>query len=261
MRNSNFWRSVLPAVLFAAVLGVLSGLAPWLVVQSSNIVQPATSLGFNLNNVTQQNRLTQIMANGTPTIQSVGDAIAGGGGSFSDGGIDGNRGPSLLCSTGSVIGNDSGLFGEPNMYRVAYSPRYRIKTYVPTITSGRWFWGLANTASASNMVGADDPAFIYAGMQFSTPRGDTNIQVISENASQQISNSGIAMVEDIEYIFDIIFQTDTSVAFYINGSIVATHSTQVPVSTTNLNIVVGVETQVGASREVGVGWITVLTDR
>jgi len=245
----------------AAILMLLIAGAAVLLLPGSNIVQPATTLGFNLNNVTQQNRLTQITANGTPTIQSVGDAIASGGGSFSAADPNTTHGVALLCSTGSVIGNDSGFFGEPNMYRVAYSPRYRIKTYVPTITSGRWFWGLANTASASNMVGADDPAFIYAGMQFSTPRGDTNLQVISENASQQISNSGIAFVADTEYIFDIIFQSDTSVAFYINGSIVATHSTQVPVSTTNLNIVVGVETQVGASREVGVGWLTVLTDR
>jgi hypothetical protein len=112
---------------------------------------------------------------------------------------------------------------------------------LPQTTTERVWLSLASdtTSTASTMAGSDTPALSYFGFRFSTNAADANWKAVSDNGSgvPQITDTGVAVDTAKSQVFR--FEQDfnsATVRFYINDSLVATHSTTVPALGTALGI-------------------------
>ncbi len=228
-----------------------------------------SALGAGLGNVFgissspgAQRRVTIGWPNGTASYQVMGDSVGGGGGTFGGGSPDGVQGVMLGCTTGASQGNDSGFSSNSFNYRVSDNPRMRaVVRPVNAVADARIFIGLSDQSLAT-MVGADDPVGNYAGFQFSTDRPDTNWKCISkDNSVQEISDSGVAPGANTLVVLEVEIVSGTHVKFYINGALVATHSTRLPGSTVNLRYIVGLETRTGSTKTLNVGVLRIMSDR
>lgn len=103
-----------------------------------------------------------------------------------------------------------------------------------TITELRTFVGLT---SGTTQLGLDAPLLHYAGFRFSTVAGDTNWQCVTDNGSGSptVTNSGVAYTVDALYTLRIDVSDPASIKFYINGSLVATHTTTLPTTTQDIS--------------------------
>jgi len=101
-----------------------------------------------------------------------------------------------------------------------------IRVPTPSDTTQR-FWVGVSTGSAT-LRGADDPAIKAAAFRFSTTASDVNWQAFTNDGSGggTITDTGIAVSTSLVALA-IEFLTG-SVKFYINGTLVATHSTNLP---------------------------------
>ena len=68
-----------------------------------------------------------------------------------------------------------------------------------------------------------------AAFRFSTVAGDTTWQCVTFDAvGETITNSGATVAIDVEAALRIEFESTTAVRFYVNDTLVATHSTTLP---------------------------------
>lgn len=106
---------------------------------------------------------------------------------------------------------------------------------IPSLALRAWF-GLtdATNAGAPNTFFSDTPAANFYGFRYSTDV-DTTIKAICQTSAshQTVVDTGIAPVSGTAYLLEIVpSNSGATMAFYINGTLVATISTNVPANST-----------------------------
>lgn len=175
----------------------------------------------------------------TPTgTPSVGDDLVNG------------RGRYMQMQSGAVIGNDAGVESAAR-FSSFRGDAYLIRFRLPDTTSVRFFAGIA-AQSLATMVGADDPGTNHLGLQFSTPRGDTNWKFIERaTGAQTVTDTGVAVSTEPMYIQ--IFTGTFFQAVLLDSSFtpLATRTVGIFNRPTGLvSIILGVETRAAAARSI-----------
>jgi len=94
-------------------------------------------------------------------------------------------------------------------------------------------WAAFTTAAALDQ--ADAGVGNTIGFRYSTGAGDTNWQAVSRNATSglnTVTDTGVAVAANTRYEFRIDARNSASILMYINGTLVATMTTTLPVVTT-----------------------------
>jgi hypothetical protein len=85
--------------------------------------------------------------------------------------------------------------------------------------------------------GSADPAGHRLAFRFDTGAGDTVWQAVSKDGTTQgISSTGTSVTADTRYVMRIDGSNAASVDYYINGSLVATRTTNLPGASTALAV-------------------------
>lgn len=164
-------------------------------------------------------------------------------------GANGNAGETGTSGTGSdadgmftswttttSLNTEAGLSqaGGGDMTQTRYFPIWyvKIKTGTPT-TELRSFYGLV---SATTLMSSDTPAQSYVAFRFSTTASDANWKCVSDNGSgtPTVTDSGVAYAADTVYTMKIDCSDPASIKFYINEALVATVTTTLPATNTDL---------------------------
>lgn len=124
--------------------------------------------------------------------------------------------------------------GGGDMTELRYKPilYIKIKTGTPT-TELRFFLGFSNTTA---LMSSDAPAQSYVCFRFSSSAGDTNWKCVTDNGSgtPTVTDSGVAYAATTVYDLKIDCTTPSAPVFYINNTAVATVTTTLPASDTDL---------------------------
>jgi hypothetical protein len=81
-----------------------------------------------------------------------------------------------------------------------------------------------------NSLGADGVYFAYDFATYS----DANIRAVTRTASTSTTtDTGVAMVSNTPTRLQILYDSSSQVRFYVNDTLVATHTTNIPPTTTN----------------------------
>lgn len=109
----------------------------------------------------------------------------------------------------------------------------RIKTAASIAVMRLWGAGWASNWITAG--GADAPNIHIAAFRFSTNAGDTNWMAVTGGAGGlgcTVTDTGVAVAANTVYTFRIVFSsTVPDVKFYINDTLVATHTTKLPTTT------------------------------
>jgi hypothetical protein len=176
---------------------------------------------------------------------------------FATAATSGDEAGTSSSNTALFRGSTSGANGFFSMTRVG----------VVDTTSVRVFSGMADQTIAT-MVGADNPSGNYAGFQFSTVRGDSNWQFVTkDNSTQNVVNTGVAFTAN--KVYDLYFSCTkqcASVTWEIRNvtdgtSAQGTTASNLPSSTAALRMVLGVETQTTAVKNIRMQQMYVEADR
>jgi len=124
-----------------------------------------------------------------------------------------NTGVAVQYSTSTTAGNAAGVWQTvSNYYRGTVTNGsngffYFTRFYLPDASYGsgatgtRVFAGLSNQTTSTTMTGGDNPAGNYAGIQYSTNRGDTNWMCVTKDGTTQSTpvSTGVAFAAQKQY--------------------------------------------------------------
>lgn len=149
-------------------------------------------------------------------------------------------------STSNVSGNAAGIVAfftgrYDNITRFTWI----VKTPV-TLTSLRIWIGL-NGNGNSQFNDADSPDNQSIAFRYSTVAADTNWQCFTRTTVNTQVDSGVVVSSDTRYVFEVVVTT-SQVQFYINGTLVATSTTNIPTASTTPGLAATVRTQTTAAR-------------
>ena len=158
-----------------------------------------------------------------------------------------SSGPFIRYDTSSSINSDAGWQGATNGTRTDWNPV--MTAYVGTdgtITSIRIWIGLF---SGDPMASAD-PALHIAAFRYDTVADGTAFWrcVTKDGTTINVTTTTIAIAADAVYNLRIDARNSASIKFYINGVLAATHTTNVPTSSTDLQAHAELRNLTGASR-------------
>lgn len=211
-----------------------------------NVTIDASGGSVNVAQITRKQ--SRVVNDGsTTTFQVLGDIAtitAVGGGSGANAATSAHS--SAIGSNGSP-GNSAGMSGNVQ-YRGDLNPSYLAGCYLERITDVR-AWVCLTSQTIATMTASDNPAGDYMGFRFSTVAGDTSWKAITKDAATQtITSTGVAPVANTGQTFGVYYDSGAAtVYFYINGSLVATHTTHLPTSTVNMRHVEGQQTIVSST--------------
>lgn len=207
-------------------------------------------------------RWSYVVADGTfalPNNLGTGDKIV----VFTSNGIQSGAAPtgSAPCcfnvSTGNASSAQAHFNGNAN-YLTGRNIKYQAyMSMTDTYTAVRCWSGVMN----SNPTGLTTPIFPIAAFRAVTGV-DTNFQCYtSDSVSSTVTDSGV-VADNGWHRFEIVFNDSTpNVQFYIDGSLVATNTTHLPISSMDLFFATTIDLPTGsASRTQSVGWFYVETD-
>jgi hypothetical protein len=159
---------------------------------------------------------------------------------------DDTLGPWVLHTTGSVIGNNSGYRG-PSVFRRDWQTECYVKMRMSaTITTLRNWVGLFS----GDPTGSATPSLHLAAFRYDTVADGTvfwRCVTAAGSATQTVTTTTNAVTGGAAYQLGIVTSA-TDVKFYIAGLLVATHTTNLPTSSTNLAPRVDVTTLVAGAR-------------
>lgn len=129
-----------------------------------------------------------------------------------------------------------GWMGHP-IYRMSYNPECSLVAWLDRTSDVRWYAGLSDTTIAGFANDDTGSGQNYAMFRFSSFASDTNFQCVVRNASSgpTIVDSGIA-ADTLSHRFSILVVSSTSVAFYIDGTLVATIATDLPADSVKMRV-------------------------
>lgn len=147
--------------------------------------------------------------------------------------VDDADGPLNNYQSGAVSGNVGGLNSAAAVCRRDWLPKLICRAKTPaSIATARFLIGLYSgvpTASAT-------PAVHLAGFRYDTVADGTAFwRCVTDDASgtPTVTVTTVAVAINTAYVFRIVLSA-TDVKFYINGVLVATHTTHLPTATTAL---------------------------
>lgn len=134
----------------------------------------------------------------------------------------------------------------------------RIKTGADVSSVRYWVgWFSADPRSA------DDPGATHLiGFRFSTDAGDTNwIAANKDGTTLKTTDTGVAVTADTKYRFRMVADAvNNAIRFYVNGTLVATHTTNLPGSTTTLNNYTAGQNRAASTRQIRIGQYQIVED-
>jgi hypothetical protein len=180
-------------------------------------------------------------------------------GTLTSGGL--NIMPTILCTTGAVSGNTSGIISNAVWVTCSYEPEFHARIFTDsTITNIRIWVGLvANDMSAVSVVTTQT----CVAFRFDTGVPDTKWQCISsDGVSGAGTDSGVTVAVSTSYNLAIVrnMLATNEWRFYINGTLVATKSVNMPGNTAQLRPQICVTTLTTAARAVQVGFCKIRTN-
>lgn len=174
---------------------------------------------------------------------------------------DASTGFFLQHNTSSSSGNDASVVAGTNSgaeFDWSIDISFGIRTPL-TITSIRQWYGMfASTPAAS-----DDPAIEGFGFRFSTNASDTTFVAWSNDGTSTgtTTDTGVTVVTNSGYeLRAIVDNAVNKIDFYINGTWVAQHTTNLPAAGTVLDYGLYVRTLTAAARALRWGRITLETE-
>jgi hypothetical protein len=188
--------------------------------------------------------IMQALATNVATVSTIGATLVtdnpGGGGNTTD--ADG-----VFVDESSTSTTAAGWrFDSITQYRQGPKFWARIKTG-SAITAIRYWFGLFSTAPNTT----DDPTGDLAGFRFSTVAGDTTWRALTkDNVTLNNQDSGVTVVLSSVYLLEIDASDPTEIVFSINGTVVATATTNLPTAATTLSFVVRVSATTASLRTV-----------
>lgn len=118
------------------------------------------------------------------------------------------------------------------------------RVLIPDIANTRiWFcWADTSNAGPPNAMKSDAPLNNLIGFRFSTAAGDVNWQCITQKVGtgNTVVDSGVAVVVNTGYSLQALY-LGASVVFSINGTVVATITLTLPVTTTRMEMILTVD--------------------
>lgn len=152
------------------------------------------------------------------------------------------------ATTGTNFGHSAGsagaAFGKDPMFGM------RIKTGADVSSIRMWLGWFSGDPR-----GADDPAGLhFMGFRFSTDAADAGwVAATKDGTTIKTTATGVAVTADTKYRFKIVADSvGSSVKFYIDGNLVATHTTNLPGSTTTLNQYLAGQNRANSQRQIRV---------
>lgn len=190
----------------------------------------------------------------SPTEQVYGDSLTLTGTRSAN--IDAN-GARLAYVTAAIIDDKAGITGVQQWRRDLNLKAY-FKIKISSITAIRLFVGFADQTLAT-MLGSDNPAGNYCGLQYSSARPDSNFQYVNkDNTTQLLTNSNKAASTNLFHFF--IFTFSNQIIYMLNRADVAapvpdrqTITLNMPVATANLQLVAGVITLAAVAKTLDLG--------
>ena len=147
---------------------------------------------------------------------------------------DGATGPFIQYDTSTTINLDAGWNGATNGTRTDWGPVMTacIATDV-AITDVRIWVGMFS----ADPMGAADPTLHLAAFRYDTAADGTAFWrcVTEDGTTINVTTTTIAIAIDTVYNLRIDARNSASIKFYINGVLAATHTTNLPTSTTDLD--------------------------
>lgn len=138
--------------------------------------------------------------------------------------------PSLDCSNGTTIGNGAGAGGGSNMWFTGNNLLLIVKARFSRTTSMRAWIGWTDHNYAT-MYGSASPSANVAAFRYDTTASDTNYQCKTSTGGGTFTSTDSGVAADTsDHVFKIIETNATSWKFYIDGSLVCTHTTNLPSS-------------------------------
>lgn len=152
----------------------------------------------------------------------------------------------IRITSGAVSGDHASLVIIPAKQRRRWSTTMvmRMKTYSDISSTRAWF-GFTDTSPLST----DDPASAHlAAFRYSTVAGDSNwMACVKDGSTLNAQSTGVAVAIDTMYLFRV--ETDASeIRFYINGTLVYTHTSNLPGLDQSMGYFNGVQTVTAATR-------------
>ncbi len=158
------------------------------------------------------------------------------------------------ASSGSEATTASPGSGFPAV-RPRNDPVVRVGFRLSATTDVRFFAGMTNQ-SASVMVSADDPAGNYVGIQYSTPRGDSNWQIVTkDNTTQNVQDSGLAVDTNKHFVLITVNDTEGEIIVQIldedfQGEASVTLTANLTTRTAAQHLVSGIEARAAAVKQI-----------
>lgn len=178
------------------------------------------------------------------SLTSVGDSVSP---SFTT--IGEYRGPEgffLELNTDSVNGSIASLQGQ-TIHRRKYNPIMSVLFFLRSITNVRFFCGLTNQLD-SVMLSADDPSGHYAGIQYSTIRGDTTFKYVRKDGTTQVIANSIAVDINVHKLKmwlhpDSDNRNTNKISIQLDNDNRGLYTTNLPTDITDLRFVIGVRAE------------------
>jgi hypothetical protein len=164
--------------------------------------------------------------------------------------------PTLNGYTSSTSGSEARVAGGYTNYKTNQGRGwvFRFIAKASDLTNARYYFGVTNQTSTT-MSAADDPAGDYAGFQFSSVRPDTNLMCVTKDGTtQRATDSGLA-ADTNPHLFEIV-ATPTSVQFWIDGVLRATHAAELPRSAQAMRFAMTVTPTADEAKQVSLAWFT-----
>ena len=186
----------------------------------------------------------------TSTFTTVGDGVSVIGTNSSSPG-DANQPHCINLLSGSVAGNAGAVYG--NTITIPRQQPRAIAIIRLVDTTAVRIWVSLHDGSSTTGTNADDPASRnLMGFRFSTDAGDTNWRCCTKDGSTlNNQDSGVAPSTSGMTVLEME-HTGSSVKFYINGTLVATSSSNLPSSTAACRLQIYAETRTSAGKNIKV---------
>ena len=204
--------------------------------------------------------MQHIKAVGSTTVANVG--INSPSGSFTS--ADDDDGPWGALATSTTINVAAGLVPSASAYTVVrpgWNPEaiFRVKTDSVAYADTRLGIGLV---SGSGFDTDSTPALSLALFRYATDVDGTALwRCITDNGSgtPETTTTAVAVAADTDYVLDIRVTT-AAVTFYIDGTLVATHTTTIPPAGTPLGHVIRIVNLATTARTIKWSRIAILHD-